>query len=76
MEPEPTSHEVPYLRAIPVPTSGPLIAAFGVSLLFAGLVTSYAVSAVGVLCAIWGAVQWFGDCFPHEDLEELPEGCE
>lgn len=76
MERESSSHEVPYLRAIPVPTSGPLIAAFGVSLLFAGLVTSYAVSAVGIVCAIWGAVAWFGDCFPHERTEELPAGCD
>jgi hypothetical protein len=51
---------------LPAPTSWPVVLAFGVTLMFAGLVTSVAVSALGVLCAAIGTVGWFRDVFPIE----------
>jgi hypothetical protein len=68
--------ETPYLRGIPLPTSGPLWAGFGVTLVFAGLVTHWTVSVVGLASAAAGFVVWALACFPEESLEELPKGSE
>ena len=43
-----------------------------VTLLFAGLVTSGAVSILGAIVAIAGAVGWFRDVLPHEAHESVP----
>lgn len=64
---------VPYGRAIPEPTGSPMVAAAGVTLIFAGLVTNWAVTIVGVLLALGGAVAWFRQVFPEERLERIPE---
>ncbi len=63
--------ETPYSHGIPVPTAGPLTAALGVALLFAGLVTNIALTLVGALLTIIGLVIWFKACFPQERLEEF-----
>jgi hypothetical protein len=42
------------------------------ALLFAGLVTSGAVSALGAAVAIAGAIGWFRDVLPHEAYESVP----
>lgn len=63
--------ETPYARAIPKPTSGPLIAAFGVAMLFAGVVTNLAASIVGAAALIFGAVCWFRDVMPEESVEPI-----
>lgn len=71
------SHEpvsVPYLRGVPEPTAGPLWAGFGVTLMFATLVTHWIVGLVGAVCAVAGFVAWVRSCFPEERLETLPEG--
>ena len=68
--------ETPYLRGIPLPTSGPLWAGFGVTMLFAGLVTHWMVSLVGLISATAGFIAWSLSCFPEESLEELPKGSE
>jgi hypothetical protein len=57
---------------VPAPTSWPLIAAFGVSLAFAGLVTNAIVSAAGIVLALVGAVGWFRDVLPEERCEAVP----
>lgn len=49
---------------VPAPTSWPFVTAFGLTLLFAGLVTSLAVSGVGLLVVLCGAVGWFRNVFP------------
>lgn len=54
---------------LPEPTGWPVIAAFGLCLVFAGLVTSLVVSAVGLLTGLIGAVGWFFDVFPHPKHE-------
>jgi len=56
----------------PAPTAWPIALAFGITLLFAGMVTSGAVSVLGALIAMAGAVGWFRDVLPHEAHETLP----
>ena len=56
---------------VPAPTSWPIVLAFGITLLFAGLVTSEAVSVLGAVVAITGAVGWFRDVLPHERHETV-----
>src|SRR5208282_2415565 len=56
---------------VPAPTPWPIVLAFGVALLFAGLVTSEAVSVLGAIVAIAGAVGWFRDVLPHEAHEAV-----
>ena len=60
-------------RRIRVPASGgwPLVAAFGVTLLFAGLLTHWLVSALGVACIVAGLTGWFREVLPVELEEEL-----
>jgi hypothetical protein len=53
----------------PAPTAWPIVLAFGVTLLFAGLVTSEAVSVLGAIVSIAGAVGWFRDVLPHQRHE-------
>lgn len=57
---------------MPAPTAWPLIAALGVALGFAGLVTNAIVSVVGVVLALAGAVGWWHDVLPHEQHERIP----
>jgi hypothetical protein len=56
----------------PAPTAWPIALAFGLTLLFAGLVTSEAVSVLGAIVAIAGAVGWFRDVLPYEAHERVP----
>jgi len=56
---------------MPAPTPWPIALAFGITLLFAGMVTSEAVSVLGAIVAIAGAVGWFRDVLPHEAHEEV-----
>jgi hypothetical protein len=56
---------------VPAPTAWPMITALGVSLLFAGLVTSGVVSAVGLVLLIAGAVGWFGEVFPRPHVQTV-----
>jgi hypothetical protein len=61
---------------MPAPTPWPIALAFGLALLFAGMVTSEAVSVLGAIVAIAGAVGWFRDVLPyeaHETVEVMPE---
>ncbi len=54
---------------LPAPTAWPMIAAFGITLACAGLVTHVLVSIVGVVATLWGAVGWFRQVLPAERLE-------
>ncbi len=76
VRPEATQHEVPYLRGVPEPTASPMIAAFGLTLLFMGLITSRLVMLVGIVCMIVGFIGWVKVVLPNEALEELPSGSE
>jgi hypothetical protein len=56
---------------LPAPTVWPLVLAFGITLVFAGLVTSESVSVLGGLLIIAGAVGWFRNVLPHEAHESV-----
>jgi hypothetical protein len=56
---------------VPAPTAWPFILAFGVALLFAGLVTSMSVSVLGAVLALAGTVGWFRAVFPQEQEEAV-----
>jgi hypothetical protein len=57
---------------MPAPTFWPMVFAFGITLLFAGLVTHYVVGIVGAIIAIRAAVGWWRDVIPVEEHEEVP----
>jgi hypothetical protein len=57
---------------LPAPTAWPIVAAFGVALLFTGLVTSASVSILGAILMVCGWVGWFCDVLPHEKHESVP----
>lgn len=63
--------EMPYARAIPRPTSGPMVAAFGVAMLFAGIVTNVAASVIGLVALLWGGAIWFREVMPGESVEPI-----
>jgi len=56
---------------LPAPTAWPLVLAFGITLVFAGLVTSESVSVLGGILIIAGAVGWFRNVLPHEEHESV-----
>jgi hypothetical protein len=57
---------------MPAPTAWPIILAFGLTLLFAGLVTSASVSILGAIFMVAGCVGWFREVLPHEKHESVP----
>jgi hypothetical protein len=56
----------------PGPTPWPMVTAFGLTLLSAGLVTHAAVSVVGLILALRGAIGWFREVMPVEKTEWIP----
>src|SRR5438270_9435857 len=56
---------------LPAPTAWPIVLAFGLTWVFAGLVTSAAVSVLGALLAIAGCIGWFRDVLPEEKHERV-----
>src|SRR5580700_3075394 len=56
---------------VPASTAWPILLAFGIMLLWAGLVTSVAVSVLGALLTVCGTVGWFRDVLPQERHELL-----
>src|SRR2546421_9058540 len=67
-----TLHTTPATMQLPAPTVWPMILAFGLTLIFAGLVTSISVSLLGAVLALAGTVGWFRDILPHEAHETVP----
>jgi hypothetical protein len=57
---------------VPAPTAWPIALAFGITMLFAGLVTDESVSILGAIIALVAAVGWFRAVLPHEAHESLP----
>jgi hypothetical protein len=56
---------------MPAPTAWPIILAFGLTLIFAGLVTSSSVSLLGAILAVSGCIGWFRDVLPRERHESV-----
>jgi hypothetical protein len=71
---EPMSESPLAPREIEVPalTAWPFVLAFGFALLFAGLVTSAAVSMLGAVLGLAGCIGWFREVFPREHEEVVP----
>ncbi len=57
---------------LPAPTFWPLVLAFGITLLFAGIITHWVVSAVGLIIAFRATLGWWHNVIPHEEHEEVP----
>jgi hypothetical protein len=56
---------------LPAPTAWPIVLAFGVALLSAGMVTSLSVSILGGILIIGGCVGWFRDVLPRQKMEPV-----
>ncbi len=54
---------------MPAPTAYPVVLAFGLTLVFAGFVTSLAVTLLGAVFTLVGSVGWFRELYPHEHHE-------
>jgi hypothetical protein len=57
---------------MPASTAWPIVLAFGLALLFAGLLTSAAVSVLGAILAVAASAGWFRQVLPHEAHETVP----
>ena len=57
---------------LPAPTAWPMVLAFGITLVFAGFVTSMAVTVVGVIIFLRGAVGWWKEVLPGEKHVSVP----
>jgi hypothetical protein len=57
---------------VPAPTPWPMVTAFGLTLLCAGLVTHVVVSVGGFILALRGAIGWFREVQPIERTELVP----
>jgi len=68
--------DTPRKIEVPAPTAWPIILAFGLTLVSAGLVTAASVSILGAVLAVAGAVGWFRQVLPvesHEWVTAAPE---
>ena len=57
---------------MPAPTAWPFVFALGSALMFAGLLTNEAISLLGAVLWVFGAVGWFRQVLPHEHHEQIP----
>jgi hypothetical protein len=69
---DPPRENVPETVKLPAPTAWTVFLAFGLTLLFAGLLTSIAVSALGAVLVVAGSIGWFRAVLPHERHETVP----
>jgi hypothetical protein len=65
------SHSSVHAIHMPAPTAWPFVLALGVTFLFAGLVTSWAISTLGLVLMLFAAIGWFRNVFPHEQHESV-----
>ncbi|HEV3058485.1 MAG TPA: hypothetical protein VGY48_09555 [Vicinamibacterales bacterium] len=57
---------------VPAPTTWPLVLATGFTLIFAGLLLSASVTALGAVLALAACVGWFREVFPRDHEERVP----
>jgi hypothetical protein len=62
---------IPGTIKLPAPTAWPIVFAFGITLLLAGLLTSPSVSILGAILAVTGCIGWFQDVLPREKEETV-----
>ena len=65
------SNAPPGIVCLPAPTAWPIVLAFGITLVFAGLVTSAPLSLVGAVLFVAAGVGWFRDVLPQEKEETV-----
>jgi hypothetical protein len=65
------SKTTPVTVHMPAPTAWPIVFAFGVATLFAGLVTDESVSVLGAILSIAAIIGWFRAVLPHEAHESV-----
>jgi hypothetical protein len=56
---------------VPASNGGPLVAAFGLTMVLAGLLTHYMVSILGAAALLAGLIAWFREVLPHEAHEAV-----
>jgi len=68
-----SSGQQPAEGTVQVPASNgwPLVAAFGLSLVFAGLLTHVMISILGAISLCAGLIGWFREVLPHEAHESV-----
>lgn len=71
METEHENHAEHAIIHLPSSTATPMVLALGVTLLGAGLVTSWVVSLLGLALVIHASVGWFREVLPHEKHEDV-----
>jgi hypothetical protein len=64
--------EAPNTVTLPSPTAWPIVLAFGITLVFTGMLSTWSVSILGVILALCGIVGWFRDVLPFEKHETVP----
>src|SRR5437899_9455672 len=57
---------------VPASTGWPLAAAFGFTLVFAGLLTHVMISILGAVTLVMGLIGWFQQVLPHEVHDSVP----
>jgi len=57
---------------LPAPTFWPIVMAFGITLMFAALVTHWTIGAVGLVITSRAVIGWWFNVIPHEEHEEVP----
>jgi hypothetical protein len=72
MQPEEQMTPTSKMIEVPAPTASPFVTAFGLTLMLAGLVTSLAVSVVGFVIILFGAVGWFRAVLPMPKEQLVP----
>jgi hypothetical protein len=63
---------LPGVVELPAPTAWPLALSFGVTLLFAGLLTNVSLSLLGLVLVVAGCTGWFREVLPHEKEVTVP----
>ena len=57
---------------VPSPTAWPFVLAFGLALVFTGLLTALSVTVLGAVLIAAGCIGWFREVLPHEHEELVP----
>jgi len=70
------SPRAPVEIEVPASTAWPIVLAFGFTLMFAGLLTSDSVSALGLVLSVVGGAGWFREVFPYENEQTVPVASE
>ena len=57
---------------VPSPTAWPFVLAFGLALVFTGLLTALSVTVLGAVLIAAGCIGWFREVLPHEHEKLVP----